>query len=229
MIHAIFFDLDDTLLDFRLAERTAVATILSRHGVKVTEEILARYSAINASYWHKLEEKKVTRDELKVFRYRDLIAEFGFSGLSYQELAMEYESTLSEQGQLVAGAKEILTNLHGKYRLYSASNGSVSVQISRLREAKILDCFDKLFLSEELGVEKPSTAFFDKIFSNLPILKREDCVMVGDRLTSDILCGINSGLKTVWFNPDRAKNTIDIRPTAEIQRLSELETVIKSL
>ena len=82
--------------------------------------------------------------------------------------------------------------------------------------------FDGLFISEELGVEKPSAAFFDACFARFPELKRSETVMIGDSLTSDIAGGHAAGLLTVWFNPSHAPNPTSIRPDREVERLCEV-------
>ena len=201
MIRNLFFDLDDTLLDFRRSEHDALKETLLAAGIPVTEALLARYAEINAGYWKRLERREVSRDKLKILRFRDLFAEIGADGADPAAICAAYEMRLGQQHHLIPGTAEALRDLRKDYRLFAASNGTGSVQRSRLAGAGIADLFDGLFISEELGVEKPSAAFFDACFARFPELKRSETAMIGDSLTSDIAGGHAAGLLTVWFNP----------------------------
>ncbi|HBF15832.1 MAG TPA: noncanonical pyrimidine nucleotidase, YjjG family [Clostridiales bacterium] len=222
MIRNLFFDLDDTLLDFRKSEHDALAETLRAAGIPVTEALLARYAEINAGYWRRLERREVTRDELKVLRFRDLFVEIGAGGADPTAICAAYEMQLGQQHHLIAGASEALRELHKQYRLFAASNGTGSIQRARLAGAGIADLFDGLFISEELGAEKPSAAFFDACFARFPELKRSETAMIGDSLTSDIAGGQAAGLLTVWFNPTHAPTPTSIRPDREVERLCEV-------
>lgn len=226
MIRNLFFDLDDTLLDFRAAERNALSQALAAFGIPVTDALLERYAVINAGYWKRLERGEVTRDTLKVLRYRDLFAESGISGISPVDFTHIYEERLGDQPFLLPGAAELLARLHGSYRLFAASNGTGRIQRSRLTGAGISGFFDGLFLSEELGAEKPSPAFFDAAFARFPALLRSETVMIGDSLTSDIAGGIAAGLRTVWFNPCGLPLPPAPLPDAVARSLEEMEAAV---
>ena len=223
MIRNLFFDLDDTLLDFRRSEHDALKETLLAAGIPVTEALLARYAEINAGYWKRLERREVSRDKLKILRFRDLFAEIGADAADPAAICAAYEMRLGQQHHLIPGAAEALRNLRKDYRLFAASNGTGAVQRSRLAGAGIADLFDGLFISEELGAEKPSAAFFDACFARFPELKRSETAMIGDSLTSDIAGGHAAGLLTVWFNPSHAPNPTPIRPDREVERLCEVE------
>ena len=223
MIRNLFFDLDDTLLDFRRAERCAVAATLASFGVPVDDAILDRYAAVNAGYWRRLERHEVTRDELKVFRFRDLFEACGIRGVSPAAVTHAYEEELGNQPYLLPGARELLARLSGHYRLFAASNGTGKIQRARLAGAGIADRFAALFISEEIGAEKPSAAFFDAVFARCPDLRRVETAIIGDSLTSDIAGGRAAGLRTVWFNPHDAENRTGIHPDAVVRSLDELE------
>ena len=63
--------------------------------------------------------------------------------------------------------------------------------------------------------------FFDHVFSRIPDLDKKQTVIIGDSLTSDILGGQLAGIDTIWFNPKK-KNSGEIQPTYEIERLQQL-------
>ena len=88
--------------------------------------------------------------------------------------------------------------------------------------------FEQVFISQEIGYNKPEKAYFDRCFERIPGFAPEKALMVGDSLTSDIKGGINAGLKTVWVNPAH-KPCGDIRPDYEIEGLCQLESLLEAL
>ena len=84
-----------------------------------------------------------------------------------------------------------------------------------------------VFLSEELGVEKPNKEFFDKVFAQIGYLDRETVLIVGDSLTSDIRGGNNAGIRTCWYNPGHAAPLEDVHIDYEITDLHEVYDLLK--
>lgn len=224
MIKNILFDLDNTLFDFYASEKKALKKTLIRLKINPDEKILARYSEINLAHWKLLEQGKLTRDEVKVNRYRQLFDEYGINA-SPKETTKLYEKLLSMEGDLTDGAFELLKNLYGKYRLYVVSNGTLIAQQGRMKNTGITVFFEDFFISQEIGFEKPTKEFFDYCFRNISGFKKEETIIVGDSISADIIGGINSGIKTVWFNPSKEKS--DIKADFEISSLSELEEILK--
>lgn len=225
MYRNVLLDLDDTILDFHKAERIAFCRVISGLGVEPTQEITELYSRINLSQWKLLELGKQTLEETKVNRYRILFEGLGIDA-SPEAATSEYERLLGIGHYFVDGAEQLLRDLHGKYRLYIASNGTPGVQHSRIDSAGIMKYLDGLFISAELGANKPSMEFFDKCFAQIPDFRREETVIVGDSLTSDIRGGRNAGIDTIWYNPGYAVNTEDVTPTYEVSRLEEIKDIL---
>ena len=136
MITTVLLDLDDTILDFHKAEKEALKKALQKVGVEPTEKLLARYSEINQAQWKKLELGELTQEEVKISRYRIFFEEYGITA-SPEETAKCYEQNLTYEHEKVDGALELLQKLHGKYRLYAASNGTYEVQRRRIEESGI--------------------------------------------------------------------------------------------
>lgn len=227
MIEFLFLDLDDTILDFHKAERIAVGKTIRAFGVEPDETVLARYHEINKAHWEKLERGEITRAEVLVNRFAVLFAELGVSA-DPAACARTYEGNLSRGHYFLPGAEETVKALHKCYRLYLASNGTASVQHGRLTSAGLYPYFEKVFISQEIGYNKPSGAYFEACFSQIPDFDREKAIMVGDSLTSDILGGINGGLTTVWVNPE-GKTSGSIHPDYEIKTLAELPALLAGL
>ena len=225
MTEFIFLDLDDTILDFHRAERIALAKALREFGVEPTDSVLSRYHVINQQHWQRLERGELTRDQVQEGRFRVLFAELG-KDTDAAVVTRCYERNLGIGHYFLPGARETVERLSGHYRLFLASNGTASVQYSRLTSAGLYPYFEKVFISEEIGFNKPSREFFDACFAQIPGFEREKAIMVGDSLTSDILGGIRSGLRTCWLNPNHLPVRPEITPDFVIESLPQLEGLL---
>lgn len=227
MIKFIFLDLDDTILDFHRSEAVALSKTLRSLNVDPTEEIVARYSAINRAHWQALERRELTRAEVLTGRFRQLFGELG-KNVSPNVAQSLYEKNLSESHFFVDGAPRLLMTLSRKYSLYIASNGTTMVQNSRIASAGIARYFEGIFLSEELGADKPQPEFFERATSRILEYKPEEAIILGDSLTSDMQGGINAGMHTCWFNPHNRERG-NITPEFEIKDLAEFDAVLQKL
>ena len=225
MFEYLFLDLDDTILDFHKAEHIAIGRVMEKFGVDPTEERRARYSEINKWHWHQLELGSMTRDEVLEGRFEAFFAELGIDVDRYA-VARLYEEYLSQGHWFLPGAEEAVDSLSKKYRLFLASNGTASVQKGRMTSANLYRFFEQVFVSQEIGHNKPSKEYFDICFSRIPGFDPEKAMMVGDSLTSDILGGIRAGMKTVWVNPNH-KQPGDIHPDYQIEALHQLPALLE--
>lgn len=228
MIRNVLFDLDDTLFDFHKAEKIALTKTLVHFGIDPTEETLALYSAINAAHWKRLELGEISREEVKVGRYRELFKTIGVECDPVKATAY-YESMLAIGHYFMPGAPELLEELYGKYRLYIVSNGTAKVQEGRIGSSGIAKYMDGIFISQILGANKPDKQFFDICFSEIPDFSLSETVIIGDSLSSDIKGGINAGITTVWFNPKGIENDNDIKPDYTIKELSEVPGLLSQI
>ena len=227
MIEFLFLDLDDTILDFKKAEYIAIGKTFEAMGLEPTEEIRHRYHEINQYHWKQLELGKLTRDQVLVQRFERLFEEFGIQ-VDGVKVARTYEKNLGIGHWFLPGAEEAVMELHKDYRLFLASNGTASVQKGRMTSANLYRWFETVFVSQEIGHNKPSVEYFDACFARIPGFDKEKCLMVGDSLSSDIQGGINAGIKTCWVNPDH-KSSGDVHPDYEIEALADLPRLLKSL
>ena len=228
MIRNVLFDLDDTLFDFHKAEKIALTKTLVHFGVDPTEETLALYSTINAAHWKRLELGEISREEVKVGRYRELFETIGVECDPVKATAY-YESMLAIGHYFMPGAPELLEELYRKYRLYIVSNGTAKVQEGRIGSSGIAKYMDGIFISQILGANKPDKQFFDICFAEIPDFSLSETVIIGDSLSSDIKGGINAGITTVWFNPKGIENDSDIKPDYTIKELSEVSGLLSQI
>ena len=228
MIEFLFLDLDDTILDFHKAERIAIAKTIRDFGVEPTEEVLGRYHVINKWHWEQLELGNLTRAEVLENRFKVLFQELGVE-VDATACARAYEKNLSIGHYFLPGAEEAVDALSKKYRLFLASNGTASVQKGRMTSANLYRFFEKVFVSQEIGHNKPSKAYFDACFAQIPDFDPKKAMIVGDSLSSDIKGGIQAGIATVWVNPNHLPANPAIPADYEIEALSQLEALLESL
>ena len=228
MIEYLFIDLDDTILDFHKAEHIGLCNTLRHYGAEPTEETIARYLQINAAHWRALEKGEMTRKQVNEGRFTTLFRELGRE-VDGQECAAFYLSQLALTYDYLPGAEEAVKALAQKYRLFVASNGNSSVQTPRMANSGLNRYIEKAFVSEALGQNKPSKAYFDLCFAQIPDFDPHKAIMVGDSLTSDIQGGINAGIPTVWVNLGGKENTTSIRPDYEISSLLDLAEILERL
>ena len=228
MIEFLFLDLDDTILDFHKAERLAIFKTFRDFGIDPTDEVLHRYHLINKACWERLERSEWTREQVLVNRFGILFAEYGAEA-DPAACARAYEKNLSIGHYFLPGAEEAVDRLSKKYRLFLASNGTASVQKGRMTSANLYRFFEKVFVSQELGANKPSEEFFRQAFAQIPDFDPQKAIMVGDSLTSDILGGMRAGMRTCWVNPSHAPARPDIPADYEIESITQLEVLLETL
>lgn len=127
------------------------------------------------------------------------------------------------------GALEALQSLSKKYKLYLASNGTARVQAGRLASANISHYFQEIFVSQQIGADKPDVVYFQRCAQKIPGYDPKKALIAGDSLTSDIQGGINAGITTVWVNGRNYPPRADIRPDYEIRSIAELEALLETL
>ena len=164
MIKFVFLDLDDTLLDFHLAEHIAIKATFLAMGAPSDDATIERYSKINRSCWERLERGEWTRREVLVGRFRILYEELGVDA-DPEATQQMYEDKLCIGHYFLPGAEALLDELYGKYKLYITSNGTARVQDSRIESSGIARYFDAIFISQRVGADKPSPVFFERVFS----------------------------------------------------------------
>lgn len=228
MFEFLLLDLDDTIFDFQGQEKLALQQALKAFDIDPTDEICHRYHLINKEHWERLERKEITREQVLVGRYGVLLQELGLEHDPVQ-LARTYEKCLSQGHLFLPGAVETLERLLGKYKLYIISNGTSHVQAGRLKSADISRFFEDIFISQDIGVNKPDKEYFQRCFAKIPGFQKEKALIVGDSLSSDILGGINAGVATCWVNAHHKPADPQIPADYEIESLACLPALLESL
>ena len=215
----LLFDADETLFDFKKAERHAFINTMEDYGYDFDEEVhLKSYHEINTAIWKEFELGKITQKKLKVerfSRYKDAL-QLQFEP---EDFAGKYMHHLSYASFLYPESEELLKKLHGRYKLAIITNGLTDVQSRRIRKSSVSHYFDEIVISEEIKVSKPNPEIFVHTLKRLGHDQLQSVLMIGDSLSSDISGGINFGVDTCWYNPSKKENNSDIKPTYEVNEL----------
>lgn len=221
----VLLDLDNTLIDFNECARHSIINSFKKHGFTYTEKTFETFITENVKIWKRLEKGEITKPELRANRWNIILGKLGidYDGTIIEE---EFENGVAQGAYAVEGAYELLDYLYPKYELYIVSNGFRFVQESRLKIGDFRKYFKDIFLSEDIGVQKPAKEFFDYCFEKLNQPKKENVILIGDSLSADIMGGLNYGIDCVWFNKNADKLPADIKPTYTVNHLNEIISIL---
>lgn len=221
----LLFDVDNTLFDFDQAERNAHLLLCRTYGLAFSEEGYQLYHKCNADLWRDFDRGLCTKEYLLVERFRRYLAITG-ERADPEALNRDHLRALGEGAMLLPGAEELCRVLSRDHRLYLLTNAVASVQKARFANSAIAPYFQGAFISEEVGVGKPDPAYFDYVFHAVPGLARDNALVIGDSLTSDIQGANNAGLPCCWFNPKGQPRPQGLRIDYEIRALEELYAIV---
>lgn len=221
----LLFDVDDTLLDFRLTEKKALQALFQEENILLTDEIEATYQKINRQLWRDFEQGKTDKATVTDTRFSLLFEELNKS-VDGKEFGEKYRQHLSQGHDLLGNSKAIIEELNKDYELYIVTNGVAKTQYQRLNDSKLTPYFNDIFVSEEVGFQKPMIEYFDYVFKRIPDFDREKTMIIGDSLVSDIQGGNLAEIQTLWLNPTKQLKETAIQPTYEISRLDDIFTVL---
>ena len=214
-------DLDHTLFDSDTSETAAFAAPLAAVGVTEPERYKPMYQRINLGLWAAVEHGEISANIVRTRRFELLVEEAGFDA-DPLPMSDAFVAGLADNGELYAGAHELLEELDTKASLALITNGLSEAQRGRIERLGIGRYFDAVVISAEIGSAKPGTAIFDAAFEQLDFPTKEQAIMVGDSLTSDIQGGTNYGVDTCWYNPRGAASEPKDQITHQIRQLDEL-------
>ena len=227
MYKYLLWDIDGTVLDFLAAEAYAIRFLFKKYDLGVCDdEKLKLYSGINKKYWVMLERNELTKPEILIGRFREFFEAIGADPSIAESFNKDYQSALGDYIEFISGAKDVLLSQKGKYTLAAVTNGTKIAQEKKLKASGLDKIFDAVFISENVGFEKPNKEFFDYVFASLGITDKSEAIIIGDSLTSDILGGVNSGIDTCWFNPSHKPNSLSLPVTYEIDDIGKLNDIL---
>lgn len=223
----VLFDADDTLLDFQAGYKLAISETLARFGCRETAGAVDIYHRVNDRWWAAFERGEITMAQLSVGRFAEFLHETGLEGAGHapEEWRDMYESRLASHCILIKGAQKLCESLRGRCRMFIITNGISRVQRERISRSPIKDCFEDIFISQEIGYQKPEREFFNYVVGHIDGAERRDMLVVGDSLSSDVRGGIDSGFDVCWYNPS-GKSSGELRPKYIVGSLCEIEAIV---
>jgi 2-haloacid dehalogenase len=223
----IIFDADETLFDFKKSERDAFKNTMLEFDVEYDENHhLKIYHGINTVIWKEFEQGLITQEKLKVERFKRLSDKLE-TRFDEAKFAKSYTKHLSNASFLYDDSIDLVESLHKNYRLTIITNGLKDVQDNRIRKSIVAKYFEDILVSEEVLVSKPDPKIFELSLNNINHTDKSKVLIVGDSLSSDIQGGINFGIDTCWFNPNKIINETSIKPTYEISNFMELKAILQ--
>ena len=227
MIKVILWDVDGTLLDFKKAEYVAIKKCFEIFDLgECSDEMISRYSDINRRYWEKLERKEITKQEVLVNRFVDFFESEDIVTNCAENFNKEYQLQLGETICFCDNSFELMKSLKGRVKQYAVTNGTKLAQDRKLSKSGLIDIFDGVFISEVVGCEKPGIEFFEHVWEQIGFYEKDEVMIVGDCLTSDMQGGNNAGIVCCWYNPKGMKNETDLRIDYEIDDLNNIMEIL---
>ena len=229
MIKVLLWDIDGTLLDFLAAEKEAIRKCFEKFNLGIcTDEMIARYSKINKSYWEKLERGELPKAEILVNRFRDFFASEGIETDCEKDFNASYQLALGDTICFRDRGYELVEKLKKEYRQFAVTNGTFVAQSKKLKKSGLGKLFEEAFISDLIGYEKPNREFFDYALAWIGSYEKEEIMIIGDSLSSDMQGGNNAGILCCWYNPNHAENTKNVRVDHEIDHLWQIEEILKT-
>lgn len=223
MFKVVLWDIDGTLLDFEKAEEAGIRGCFAHYNLgECTDEMLEHYKVINRGYWQAMERGEIEKPVLLVKRFEDFLNAYGLDSSVAAGMNSLYQVLLGETVVFAPHAWDTIQALKGKVLQCAVTNGTKVAQDGKLKNSKLDKEFDHIFISEVVGIEKPNVGFFDAVFAEIGEYAKDEVLIVGDSLTSDIQGGVNAGIKTCWFNPKGVENTSKLKPDYVITDVSEV-------
>ena len=230
MIKVILWDIDGTILDFKEAERHGMKACFVHFGLgECTDEMISRYSKINDRYWQMLELGQIEKEKLFTERFKEFFTKEEIQFFKFMEFHMEFRRQLKDFVLFRDNGFELLKELNKQVKQYAVTNGSYEVQKHKLEKSGLNEIFEDSFISDQIGIEKPSVEFFDYVKTHIAEAEDSEIMIVGDSLTSDMKGGNNAGIVCCWYNPLHRGNVTGLRIDYEIENLWDVKEIISRI
>jgi putative hydrolase of the HAD superfamily len=225
----VFLDLDRTLWDFETNNLVTFKNLYLKYGLDGLfpnfDSFYNHYRAINDKLWEDYREGRIDKMTLRWKRFQLTLQ---LAGKDNKELAEqigdEYIRTSPSGKVLMPGTIELLDNLKSRYPLYILTNGFTEVQFVKLKNCELDSYFQRVFTSEEAGVQKPNRAFFDFVLKEIKASPSE-CIMIGDDLKVDIRGAMEAGIEGILYCPEKSSG--DKSPARYV--VSDLKEILNIL
>ncbi|MCE5189419.1 MAG: YjjG family noncanonical pyrimidine nucleotidase [Eubacteriales bacterium] len=218
----LLFDIDNTLMDFSAGEKVALFQTMEELDTPISDAEYRDYLAINAGVWTKFEQGLLDSRTVQRLRFEQFLERLSLDPARAQFVNDRYVENLGRQAIVMDGAIEMLRRLKARYEIAVITNGLHLVQRARLERSGFLPLLGGVYISQEMGVQKPSKAYFDAVCEAFGETDRSRYLVIGDSLSADIQGGINAGIDTCWLKPAGAEARADVPPTYTVGGYGEL-------
>ncbi len=193
----LLFDADETLWNFKATEEIALRKLFNHYSIEYNENSIMDYEEGNHRCWAEYEEGKMTLDVLETERWALFFSRIERDE-DENEAALLFRDALAHNGILLQGAKDFLERIKTRPKSL-VTNGIASIQRERLKDTAIEPYFENIFISSEIGYNKPQKELFDYILEKIG-KRKEECIMIGDSERSDIQGAVNAGMESIYIN-----------------------------
>ncbi len=221
----LLFDLDNTLMDFDKSERVAFFETMGRLSIEADEAVFSSYKQINSALWKRLEQGTIDKNIIEKIRFNKFFEHCNIEQPT-QDAGEIYHECLAKYSFVIDGAEQLLQNLSSHAKIVIVTNGIKSIQTPRLANSGLNKYFSNIFISEEIGFNKPDKRFFDVVFDEIGKEHKKSSIVIGDSLSSDMKGAHNSGLDSCFYNPKKIENSEKVPVTFEIDKLEQLYKVL---
>jgi len=202
----VYFDLDDTLLDHRHAERKALADVRDRYlevfGALSVDELQEQYHAINAPLWRRYADGEIDKATLKDQRFARLLSAVGADHADPALVRRYYMQRYGHHWRFIPGARDAYEAVAERVPVGVMTNGFAEVQAEKLREFSVLKArAEAVVICEETGALKPDPAVFEHATERAGVAP-EEVLYVGDSYRSDVEGAQRAGWRVAWFAPE---------------------------
>lgn len=216
----IWFDLDDTLYDFRASSLIALRRVYDKYSLHRffpdVDTWIDTYHRHNTALWLQYNVGTINQQQLRFSRFFLPLHEAGAPDDENHRLNplldVDYLDILGSTGLLVDGALDVIRNLRDRgYKIGILSNGFRGVQHQKLSSSGLQPLIDITLLSDDIGINKPDPRIYAHAL-RLSGATPAQSLMIGDNPDTDIAGALASGWHAILFNPSSTALYVNTPP-----------------
>ncbi|MEY8380573.1 HAD-IA family hydrolase [Ileibacterium valens] len=205
-IRLLAVDVDNTLLDFDACAFDCIRKSFDQWKLPFNQKVFPTFMEINEAFWRKIERNEMSFEEHHKIRWNTIFAALGITDVDGEEFEVTFREHLYDSHICIKGALEAVEILSKKYPMMIVSNGAGQQQKQRIEKAGLRPYFFDVLTSMEVGCKKPDPKFFDVLFDHAKAkvkdIQREQILVIGDSLITDVQGAISSQMNALWFHPE---------------------------
>jgi len=233
---AIFFDLDETLVENRIPIRDLFARMyldfndqLGEDNQRIFFDVLRQRAA---NLWSSMFESKIPPEQQFVDCFSHCIAATGLKERSYnnklaQQMFDHFQQLSANNVVMHDGALSVLKELSTKGIITGIiTNGIEQIQLGKIHQLDLQNKVDHVTVSAQARAHKPLSAVF-KLALKRAGVSADQAWQVGDHATNDVAGAIRVGMGGVFYNPEAKPlndvfASLDEKPTLVIRHHTQL-------